>query len=336
MAASVSAMTEKQADSRQAIIVQLLRLLLGLWGGFERWDDVETVTGMAARSANLVDSANLKSRMLTRSFQTSVLRQVGSGASQLPALVNAYPRANITATEVYQRPVEQFIWARRNGLAFADSREAFENRLTDLATQDVKLADRDEAQHVLEAHGVERWRRVIHPELSKSGTCGLCIVASQRIYTTGTLMQMHGPSCNCTVMGITKGNDPGLKLNNADLKTIYAAAGSTAAADLQNTRITINEHGELGPILTKHGDHFRTAADAGRPAYVKPTPSSIRSSSQKERANLVATIADAQARYDTAEKSGIAPQNQVPLFRSIKYMNERITSIDSFLSKLPK
>lgn len=336
MAASVSAMIEKQADSRQAIIVQLLKLLLGLWGGFDRWDDVETVTGMAARSATLVDSANLKSRILTRSFQTSVLRQMGSKTAQLPVLVNAYPRANITGTEVYQRPVEQFIWARRNGLAFADSKEAFENRLTDLATQDVKLADRDEAQHVFEAHGVERWRRVIHPELSKSGTCGLCIVASQRIYTTGTLMQMHGPSCNCTVMGITKGNDPGLKLNDADLKTIYSAAGSTAAEDLQNTRISINEHGELGPVLVKHGDHFRTAADAGRPAYVKPTIANIRSSRESERADLLATVAQAQARYNAAATSGNAPQSQVPLFRSIKYMNERITSIDSFLKTLPK
>lgn len=336
MAASVSSMTEKQAATRQSIVAQLLKLLFGLWGDFAQWDDVDIVAGMAARSATLVDSANLKSRMLTRSFQSSVFASGGNSLKPLPAIVNAYPRANITASEVYQRPVEQFIWARRNGLALADSDQAFQDRMTAIATQDVKLADRDEAQRFLEAQEISRWRRVIHPELSKSGTCGLCIVASQRIYTTGTLMSMHGPSCNCTVMGITTGHDPGLKINDDDLKTIYAGAGSTAAQDLQNTRITINEHGELGPVLVKQGDHFRTAAEAGRPAYVKPTPVSILAKVTKERTDLTAEVAQAQARYDSAAASGTRPQDQVPLFRSIKYINERLTSLDSFVKKLPQ
>lgn len=334
--ATIDALATKQAQARDSLIVQLLKLLFGVWGGFNSWDDVDIVNGMAAKSATIVDSANQSSRLLTRSFQTSVLQQIAHKQKPLPALVNAYPRANVTASEVYHRPVEQFIWARRNGLPFPDSDQAFRDRLTDVATQDVKLADRDEAQRVLEAQEIERWRRVIHPELSKSGTCGLCIVASQRIYTTGTLMSMHGPSCNCTVMGITASHDPGLKLNDDDLKTIYAAAGSTAAEDLQNTRITINEHGELGPVLVKHGDHFRTAADSGRPAYEKPTNSTIRANLTKERADLATQIAQAQTRYDAAAVTGTSPQDQVSLFRSIRYMTERTTSLDSFLKTLPK
>lgn len=327
-------MTQRQADHRHSIIVDLLRLLLGLWANFDRWDDRDIVVGMAARSATIVDAANLRSRMLTRSFQRSVLKEMGTGRQPMPALVNAYPRANVTATDVYQRPVEQFIWARRNGLNFTDSRAAFEERLTAVATQDVKLADRDEANRILLADPeVDRWRRVIHPELSKSGTCGLCIVASQRIYTLEDLMPMHGPSCNCTVMGITKGHDPGLKLNDDDLKTIYAAAGSTAAEDLQNTRITINEHGELGPVLVKHGDHFRTAEQAGRPPYVKPTPASIRANLTNEREGLNSQLEAAQKRYNNAASSGALPKDQVPLFVAMKYMRERIAGIDTFLSR---
>lgn len=333
--ASIQGMAQRQAQQRDSLIVQLLKLLLGHWGGFNKWDDVDIVAGWAARSATLVDSANLNSRLLTRSFQTSVLRQMGAGRQPLPSMVNAYPRSNVAASEVYRRPVEQFIWARRNGLDLLGSDEAFKNRLVTLATQDVKLADRDEAQRIFDADPeVTHWRRVIHPELSASGTCGLCIVASQRVYGTGDLMPMHGPSCNCTPMGITKSNDPGLRINDDDLKTIYAAAGSTAAEDLQNTRISIDEHGELGPVLVKHGDHFRTAEEAGRPAYEKPTPVTIRRDRENERADLTLSLDDATSRYAAAAAAGTAPADQVALFRSMKYMRERITSIDVFLSKL--
>lgn len=333
--ASIAGLATKQAADRAALIVQLMKYLLSLWNGFDRWDDVDVVNGMAARSATLVDMATQRSRLLTRSFQLAVLRQSGAGRVKLPSIVNSYPRANVSGSEAYRRPVEQFIWARRNGLAFEDSRAAFETRLRDLATQDVKLADRDEAQQIFRNDPeVDRWRRVIHPELSASGTCGLCVVASQRVYTTDDLMPMHGPSCNCTVMGITKGHDPGLKLNTDDLKTIYAAAGSTSAGDLLNTRITINEHGELGPVLVKQGDHFRTPEEAGRPAYVKQTRAVIRDAREAERSLLQEQARDAQRSYDEAIAAGVSPSDIVPLFRSIKYMRERIQGIDQFLRTL--
>lgn len=39
--------------------------------------------------------------------------------------------------------------------------------------------------------GVERYRRVIHPELSKTGSCGLCVVAATNTFTRADLMPMH-------------------------------------------------------------------------------------------------------------------------------------------------
>jgi len=337
--ADIAAMATKQAASRDSIIVQLLKLLLGLWSGFDRWDDVDAVTGMAARSASLVESANLRSRVITRTFQTAVLKELGAGKAELATIVNSYPRANTTPTEVYSRPVQQYIWARRNGLAPSEATKAFEQRLTDVATQDVKLADRDEAQRVLGADPlVDRWRRVPHPELSKSGTCGLCWVAAQRVYTVGTLMAMHGPSCNCTIMGISKGDDPGLRINDADLKMLYAAAGSNQAADLLNTRITVTEHGELGPVLVKEGDHFRTPEEAGRPAYVPQTPDTIRADRTRERNDLAAQLEHARARLDAMPDSvkfdsvgGTTPE-YIAVFRAAGYMRQRIAQLETFLT----
>ncbi|WP_213816235.1 hypothetical protein [Glaciihabitans sp. dw_435] len=335
-------MTERQAQQRDAIIVKLLKLLLGLWDGFDRWDDPETILGMAARSATLVDSSTMSSRLLTRSFQTAVLRELGAAKQALPAVLNSYPRANVTATEVYSRPATQFVFARRSGLTFDESMDAFTKRMTEVATQDVKLADREESLRIFQADPlVNRWRRVIHPELSKSGTCGLCVVAAQRVYTTDDLMQMHGPSCNCTTMGIVAGDDPGYRLNDADLKKIYATAGSTAAADLQNVRISIEEHGELGPVLIKQGNHFKTAKEAGRPEYVAPTPATIRAGYERERAKVAASLTDADDRYAAMTDSvkfgadGSTTSAAIALFRSAKYMREYLAVLDKKLAASP-
>lgn len=337
----IRAASEQHARSRDSIIIQLLKLLLGLWSNFDRWDDVDTVAGMAARSASLVDAATGRARLANRSYITSVLRELEVMPDSLPPLVNAYPRSNVGASDVYMRPVDQFIWRRRNGGTIEESQAAFEERLIEIAESDLAAADRDEAQRLYNAvQEVTAYRRIIHPELSKSGTCGLCIVASAQVYSTDELMPLHGGSCNCDTLPITIGNDPGFRLNDDDLKTIYAAAGSTAADDLVNTRVTINEHGELGPVLVKKGDHFKTAEEAGRPAYVKPTPESIRRDRTAERDGLVAKLASAQTRYDTMpsevkfDRGGNTTPEAVALFRSIKYMRERVTQIDSFLSRL--
>ena len=107
------------------------------------------------------------------------------------------------------------------------------------------------------------YRRVIHPEFSKTGTCGLCIVASSRFYTKAELMPLHDLG-KCTISPMTATQDLGLKLNEDDLAKIYDAAGSTYAEDLKKITVQINEHGELGPILTKKGDHFRDVATVNR------------------------------------------------------------------------
>ena len=335
----VQAATEKHSKQHDSLVLKLLQLLLGLWSGFDRWDDTDAVTGMAARSATLVDAATLKARLLTRSYMTTTLRELDALPASFPPVVNNYPRANTDGTTVYQRPVDQFIWRRRNGGTLIESQEAFEERLREIAETDMRPAERDEANLLMEnAPDVIGYRRIIHPELSKSGTCGLCIVASAQVYHTADLMPLHGRTCHCDTMPITADSDPGLRLNDDDLKTIYAAAGSTAAEDLQNTRITINEHGELGPVLVKQGDHFKTAKETGRPDYRKPTPATIRQDRERERANLVETLAAAQARYDampTGDPISDANAARVPLFRSIGYMRERINTIDAFLATLP-
>jgi hypothetical protein len=59
--------------------------------------------------------------------------------------------------------------------------------------------------------------------------------------------------------------DPGMSINREDLERLYEAAGdSTAARDLKRVRVQINEHGELGPVLTVRGQKFTGPDDIAR------------------------------------------------------------------------
>ena len=135
--------------------------------------------------------------------------------------------------------------------------DAAKGQLENNAVTDGNVAANRATQQRYESSGVTRYRRIIHPELSKTGTCGLCVVAATNTFTRGDLMPMHN-RCRCTVAPITAEHDPGLKLNDSDLMTIYKAAGKTAgksystnATDLTKLRVQVTNNSELGPVLLR-------------------------------------------------------------------------------------
>lgn len=99
--------------------------------------------------------------------------------------------------------------------------------------------------------GVTGWRRVIHPELSEGGTCGLCVAATTRVYTTGNLQPIH-EGCHCTVLPIVGDDDPGDALNRLDLGNLYEAAGDTTDGwTLKQTRYQVGDDGQLVAVRTR-------------------------------------------------------------------------------------
>lgn len=105
------------------------------------------------------------------------------------------------------------------------------------------------------------YRRVLHPELSRTGACGLCLVAADRLYTVAELMPIHA-ACKCEVSPVTevagKVEDPGAALNQADLNRVYAAGGGTDAASLKRVKVRIDKHGELGEVIAPASRRTRT------------------------------------------------------------------------------
>lgn len=228
------------------------------WLAFENWYSPVAVAAMAKEMAELSKAAQDAVAGLATEFVTQTIAATAA-ALVIPAPRNLQVpiRNGVDLRLVHHRPAEAYKKAIATGSTHAEALVKVGIRAKGLAFTDLSLQARGAQQAILARAGITTYRRVIRPELSKTGTCGMCIVAADRIYNTGDLMPLHPPSCNCIVMPIIGDNDPGRSLNREDLDQLYAEAGSNKADDLRRTRYTVNQHGEFGPTLTKSGDNFR-------------------------------------------------------------------------------
>lgn len=160
--------------------------------------------------------------------------------------------ADMTTAAVFERPAETYRYALSQG--DTDANEQSVIRISSLVDDNLMLAQRLAQQQVISNAArstkakITGYRRVIHPELSRSGTCGMCIAASDRIYHVSELMPIHA-HCKCTISAVTEDHDPADDLNTVDLNQLYREGGGTSAAHLKRTRYQVDEHGELGPVL---------------------------------------------------------------------------------------
>ena len=260
---------ETYAAQQASIIATVMRLLLNIWLPFQWYGKPDMVNAYAAASAVQIDVAVEHTRNLARAYMLEMLASIDASPRELPPIETLYPRSDTLITDVYKRPARQVEHKIRQEIqkALAETpgepteiTKVLTTRLEQIVEADIAAAARDEQAKVLDAAPPEKvigWRRVIHPELSKSGSCGLCVVASDRFYTRGDLLDIHD-RCKCTVAPLTASSDPGLKLNREDLDALYAAAGSNYGEDLKRIRVRTVEHGELGPILIAEGDKWKT------------------------------------------------------------------------------
>lgn len=171
----------------------------------------------------------------------------------------------VPAEEVYTRPFVEVWTALKKGQSFDGAVSVGADRLSRLVEDDLSLAHRRAALVSISSDDrVTGFRRVVRPEMSRSGSCGLCGAASTQIYRTDQLLPIH-TRCNCDVMPIldtgSGTRDPGARLNDADLESLYREAESTNGRELKKVRFAIHEHGELGPVLREAGDDFTGPSD---------------------------------------------------------------------------
>jgi hypothetical protein len=110
-----------------------------------------------------------------------------------------------------------------------------------MGSTDIQLARTHASRSVLaRKQRVVGYRRV----LSGSPSCDLCAEASTQRYSKEDLLPIH-PGCSCDVEPIYGSSDPG---TIADDQAIPDNAGQVSG--------TVQQHGEIGPVLAVKGQAF--------------------------------------------------------------------------------
>lgn len=174
--------------------------------------------------------------------------------------------------EVLTRPARVYRYERSQGQSAAEANSAAKSRVRVIVEDNLMLAQRvAEAESLAQAADLDDqvigYRRIIHPELSRGGVCGMCVVASDRLYKIADLKPIHH-RCKCTVAAVTKSFDP-KSINDADLGRFYKDAQGNTLRDLKRTRYQVDDHGELGAVLvpeTKRRSRADRAKDRAKKA----------------------------------------------------------------------
>jgi hypothetical protein len=247
---------DQAAAANTALAERAATQITALWMAFSSWYSAKELEEMAAQCADLSRTAQEMAfgTMVEYIAQVTSLSR-GATSLHIPNVRLAPIRKGVPLERVYERPAKAYRTAVAKGKTPEQARKAAYERALGLVDMDLALARRDGSIGALKALRVQRYRRVIRPELSKTGTCLLCLAASLQTYSIKELLPIHD-RCKCLVMPIIDGKDPGEQFNEADREAVYRAAGVTGQQELSNLRVKVHEHGELGPILTVAGHKF--------------------------------------------------------------------------------
>jgi hypothetical protein len=321
------ALVESQASVLEQLTQALIDLLAALFDLIDPYKpgDVDRYVTEASRA---VLKARREAVGATDAFTKGMLLLadiVETGPMPLPGKeiggltpVPELPRG-IPLTEEWVRPVKEYRRLRLDGLDDLQARLRAKDRSGRMAWADVATASRDTAAHrlaVAEPKGVTGWRRIIHPELSAGGTCGLCLVASDRVYGVRDLQPLHS-RCKCTIAPIVGENDPGLALSQDSLAAVYRLAGdSTFAQDLARVRIQVREHAELGPTLVNARHAWRGPDQVGQDA------AALAESLQQDLAEMRERLARAEALAVGGDEGAVAQR---------AWLRDRVAAVEELI-----
>lgn len=235
----------------------------------DAWYHDPQVHAMADQVGHVVRSGQEARAQSMRAYLMHATREIGMPMPRNGVEVTLPDQVatGVTAREEYARVAETYRYWVSQGETTQVALSRAATRAQTRADLTMQRAETIASQETLRAIGVKQWRRIIHPELARVShmSCGLCVVASDRIYHTSNLMPIHA-GCNCTVLPIIDINgekvDPGASINGAALKAIYAAAGGDGAPTtdgwaLKRVQVAVDQHGELGPILAPATNNSR-------------------------------------------------------------------------------
>lgn len=107
--------------------------------------------------------------------------------------------------DTYARPFVQARSLVKNGMSLDDAVHRTAIRIALMVDTDSQMSKLRQAHESLRHYGATRYKRVNHPEASKTGTCALCLLASTQVYYVEDLLPIH-TGCQCDVDLIQPGD----------------------------------------------------------------------------------------------------------------------------------
>ena len=297
----VARLVDAEAVAQDRIQGQASAQVAAAFGGVQDWADHAVITVAATQAGSVARSASRMSAASADAYMTRILAATIGGSPRPAGAISINDPLRVGVRDwssVYGRVADTVRLQVARGASLDHAVTVGLQRADTMVRWDSGLARREQWRQSLAANPQAiGWRRVIHPELSRGGTCGLCIAAADRIYSIATLAPLHG-RCRCSVAPVTRTADPGGTLNDEDLKRVYESAGSTAAEDLKRVRYNVHQHGELGPVLTDRAHNFR---GVGSPPKAGPTAAEITRRLESEIASLERSYRGLLARASAGE-----------------------------------
>ena len=255
----ILALVDGSAVARDRVETRVLAAVTASWGSFDGWYRPELVDEVVSEVVAAVGVGQMGVAQLTDAYLAQVatiVRARAVGAVGVASDMSKTRRLGVSAAEVHARAAAEYRWQVSQDVDPPRARDLAVARAEAMTSTDLGLAYRDQSHRFMRVTGAARYRRVIRPERSRSGTCGLCVAASNRIYTRETLMPLHN-RCKCAVVEVGASVDEGRIINDAEYAAVAAEADSLHARDLVKVRVKVHENGELGPVLTNAAHAFR-------------------------------------------------------------------------------
>lgn len=242
-------------------------LAVNLFQNLGSWRDSD-----ADRYVKLLDQGMIGLKRQASSLALGYYREIARNSGQpfvatnvtAQDLTTAALRNGATAEIVYRRPFVQMWTALSEGKTMTEAIDAGAFRARSLATTELQLARRNAG---LFARGKND--RIVGYIRTLTGreNCALCYVASTQRYHKKDLLPIH-PGCDCGEQPIYGTQDPGQIIDEQLLEATHEAiedrfgfSERAGQGQLDYRLVEIRDNGELGPVLTVRGQHFRGPDD---------------------------------------------------------------------------
>ena len=243
---------------------RLLEYVAAMWDSLPAYRDADMerfVERVAPRLlAGQVQIATLTAADLARELGTQpslVDRDAVTGGRGVPP------------EDVYARPFATVHAELAEGASLSAAAKAAGDRALKMVATDLQMAKVRQADQSMRAAGRKAFRRV----LTGRENCGLCAIASTQRYWVGDLMPIH-PGCDCDVEPMPASWDGDRVIEPELLEQVHESIRNKTGSDDRSAigyqkLLLVEEHGEIGQVLTWRHQHFKSANEI--PGYATTT-----------------------------------------------------------------